>query len=1180
MRNKLQPYVGPRPFERGDQALFFGRDREARDLLSLVVAHEAVLLYAQSGAGKTSLLNAMLIPFLEEKGFQVLPTARVRGSIPEGIEPDQIPNLYVLNTLVSWAGDESQPEDLARMSLAQFLSAREQPDDEEEEGTDSTRRAIIFDQFEELFSFYPERWKEREDFFRQVAEILTDPALRVLFAMREDYLASLTPYASLLPERLRTRYRLERLRAEAAQQAVEKPLQDTGYSFADGVAASLVQELLNIKAKSVTDEMVDVPGEYVEPVQLQVVCQNLWLNLPSNVEVITADHLQSFGDVEEALRSFYERAIETAEAKSGVNKDDLRRWFHEQLITPVGTRGTVFRGDEQTGGILNSAVDMLEDQHIIRAEMRSGARWYELTHDRLIEPIRKANEAWHEEEQKRRIEEERVKAQEQARIAKRFRRLTAALVVLFLAAASISVFAFYQRQEAKDQTRLADKSREEAEKQTQIALSRQLVAQAFNHLDSQLDLSLLLSLEAGRIDDTLETRSSLFSGSLFSGVYHSPHLNTFLHGHRSRVYSVSFSPDPNGKLLASGSDDNTIILWDVEAKEQVGQLTGHEDPVLSVCFSPDGKLLASGSYDNTIILWDVAKGQQMGQSLIGHKADVNSVSFSPDGKLLASGSDDNTIILWDVATQKQVGQPLKGHKYYDVYSVCFSPDPDSNLLASGSADKTIILWDVATQKQVGQLTGHKGAVLSVCFSSDGKLLASGSGDRTIILWDVATRLPVGEPLKGHKSYVYSISFSPDGKLLASGSRDNSIILWDVATQKQVGQPLTGHKNSVRSVCFSPDPDSNLLASGSYDNTTILWDVEIGQWTGHESSVNSVCFSPDGNLLASGSNDNTIILWDVETGQQMGQSLIGHKADVNSVCFSPDPDSNLLASGSDGKRLASGSYDYDQTIILWDVATGQRVGEPLTGHRFRSDVLSVCFSPDGNLLASGSWDDTIILWDVATGQPVGEPLTGHKNSLRSVCFSPDGKRLASGSSDNTIILWDVETRKRVDEPLKGHKDSVRSVCFSRDGNLLASGSADKTIILWDVKTGQQIGQSLIGHKADVVSVSFNPDGKRLVSGSLDNTIILWDVETRQQVGQPLTEHKNFVMSVSFSPDGKTLASGSTDKTIILWDDVDPDSWPARARRIVNRNLTDAEWKQYLGDEQYRKTFCDLPGPGEN
>jgi WD40 repeat protein len=987
------PYPGPRPFEEKEQDLFFGRDREVRELLSLIAAHRAVLLYAQSGAGKTSLLNARIIPLLKEGKFEVvLPVARVRGPRAEEIGLEEIPNIYVLNTLTGWSGDSADTASLAPVSLAAFLGEREHLTDEDEL---PLPRVVIFDQFEELFTFYPERWEERQDFFLQMAEALKDdPLLRVLFVIREDYLAQLEPYTKHLPERLRTRYRLERLRKEAACMAVEGPLRGTGRSFDTGAAENLVQELLNIQVESAPGETIQVVGEYVEPVQLQVVCQNLWLNLPPDVNVITSDHLQEFGDVEEALKGFYETAIGMAAEEPGVKKDDLRRWFTNELITPAGTRGIVFRDVERTGEIPNSAVDVLEKQHIIRAEVRGGERWYELTHDRLIEPVRKANESWLEEEQRRQVEEERRRADEQTRIARRFLGFTIALVVVALMAIVATVFAFHQARVARERQIEAEGAKAEAEKQSRIALSRQLAAQSLFRLDDQLDLALLLGVEACRIDRTVESR-----GSLLAGLRHNPHLDAFLRGHK--------------------------------------------DPVSSVC-------------------------------------------FSPDGKLLASGSSDSTIILWDVATRQRVGEPLTGHKSW-VYSVCFSPD--------------------------------------------GKLLASGSWDDTIILWDVATRQPVGEPLTGHKDDVYSVCFSPDGKLLASGSWDDAIILWDVATRQRVGEPLTGHK---------------------YD-------------------VSSVCFSPDGKLLASGSGGigtgGTIILWDVATGQRVGEPLTGHKDDVRSVCFSPD--SKLLASGS-----------RDRTIILWDVATRQRVGEPLTGHK--SYVSSVCFSPDGKLLASRSSDNTIILWDVATGQRAGEPLTGHTDSVLSVCFSPDGKLLASRSSDSTIILWDVSRGQRVGGPLTGHKYDVYSVCFSPDGKLLASGSGgiltEGTIILWDVATGQRVGEPLTGHKSSVYSVCFSPDSKLLASGSKDNTIILWDVATGQRVGEPLTGHTDPVSSVCFSPDGKLLASGSWDDTIILWD-VDLESWKDRARRIANRNLTRAEWKQYLGDEPYRKTSPDLPVPDQ-
>ena len=244
------------------------------------------------------------------------------------------------------------------------------------------------------------------------------------------------------------------------------------------------------------------------------------------------------------------------------------------------------------------------------------------------------------------------------------------------------------------------------------------------------------------------------------------------------------------------------------------------ESVLAVAFSPDGKLLASGSSDNTVNLWDMANGTQVGQPLKGHKNAVFGVTFSQDGKLLASGGMDGTSVLWDVATRTQVGEPLKGHRG-PVYSVAFTPD--GKLLASGGFDDTVILWDVTTRTQVGEpLVGHQSSVRGITFSPDGKMMASGSFDDTVILWNVANGTQVGQALKDHKGVVNSVAFSPDGRLLASGSSDDTVILWDVANRTQVGQPLKGHKNAVFGVTFSPD--GKLLASGGMDGTVILWDV--------------------------------------------------------------------------------------------------------------------------------------------------------------------------------------------------------------------------------------------------------------------------------------------------------------------------------------------------------------------
>jgi serine/threonine protein kinase len=290
-------------------------------------------------------------------------------------------------------------------------------------------------------------------------------------------------------------------------------------------------------------------------------------------------------------------------------------------------------------------------------------------------------------------------------------------------------------------------------------------------------------------------------------------LDKSLTGHSSWVDSVIYSPD--GRYLASGSNDKTIKIWEVATGKQLRTLTGHYGEVYSVVYSPDGRYLASGSWDKNIKIWEVATGKQL-RTLTGHSSPVLSVVYSPDGRYLASGNGDKTIKIWEVATGKQL-RTLTGHSDW-VLSVAYSPD--GRYLASGSHDKTIKIWEVATGKQLRTLTGHSDWVLSVAYSPDGRYLASGSGDKTIKIWEVATGKEL-RTLTGHSSGVYSVVYSPDGRYLAGGSWDNTIKIWEVATGKEL-RTLTGHSYSVLSVVYSPD--GRYLASGSADKTIKIWRV--------------------------------------------------------------------------------------------------------------------------------------------------------------------------------------------------------------------------------------------------------------------------------------------------------------------------------------------------------------------
>ncbi len=1152
--------------------MFFGREREASDLLSLVVAHGEVLVYAQSGAGKTSLLNARLIPLLEEERFQVLPLTRVRGVIPQGLKPEEIANLYIFNTLLGWADKALDPRELAQVALAGFLEGLNAGNERE-----GLPRVILLDQFEEIFSFYPERWRDREGFFEQVREGLeADPLLRVVFVIREDYLALLDPYAPLLPEELRTRFRLERMRREAALSAVTGPLAGTGRVFAAGVAERLVEELLKVRVETAAARPEVVTGESIEPVQLQVVCQSLWQSLPVEVIDITEAHLQSFGDVTQALTGFYERAIKAAQG-TGVGEGDLREWFQHDLITPVDTRGTVYRGDKTTGGIPNAAVDVLENLHVVRGEWRAGARWYELTHDRLIEPIRESNrkwlaERWEAEQARKHLE---VKVAEWARMGRGRGGLLDEVELLeaqrwfnILDSAGLGysqdVVALFEKSRAaieetikeKESTRqrelaqaralaTAEAARAEeakhavrrarrfsavlaatliltlmtalyalqqkgvAEKQARESFSRELTAAAIDELEIDPERSILLAL--GALDQRITPKAE----DVLHRAMGASRVRLALSSHTETVSRVAYSP--KGQTLATASSDGTAKVWDGKSGREVLTLTLGVRPRLGVDTQEVSSELARelGMPKPTGVL---IKGLTAGGA--GEKAGIK-----PGDVIVKIGGTeidtDNafTRVLAEHLPGSSVAVELIREKERIIVAAVLDKWPieasgiafNHNGMRLATAGWHLVkLWDLASGREVLSLRDTD-TVNRVAFSPDGKLLATAGANQLAKLWDADTGQEV-LALK-HDAAGFDLVFSPDGKQLATGPSDGKTAVWDVSSGKKLLE-LSGHTDPVDAIAYSPD--GKRLATASRTWKARVWDASSGKeilFLPHPAAVYDIAYSKAG-FLATASEDGKVRFWDPRAGQNT-ITLAGHRGAVWNIAFS-----------SSGLELATASAD--KTAKVWGMLPQESPDDYFAAHE--DQVFGIAFSPDGKQLATASVDKTAKIWD-ANSWEERITLSGHEAPVRGIAFSPDARRLATASHDETAKLWDTVSGGLI-HTLSGHTDYVLAVSFNPDGKSLATASGDSTAKMWDLESGRVL-RTLSGPEGPVMDVTFSPEGGRLATASADGTAKVWDAASGQ-TKLDLSGHKDDVWAVAFSPDGKRLATASRDKTAKLWD----------------------------------------------
>ncbi len=1190
------PFVGLRPFERDEAMLFFGRDEQTLELLERLHEKRFLAVVGSSGCGKSSLVRAGLLSKLQAS------TAMSDRWRVVTLKPGSRPFVELAAALAVTLCDGSGidvpafAEALRTGGLTPLLDTLAPVFE-----SGDTSLLLLVDQFEELFRFGMQngdaaRREEAAEFVALLLGLARQTAFLayVVVTLRSDFLGDCDAFRGL-PEALNeSQYLVPRLPRDKRQEAIEGPARLYGKRIAprlvdrllnDGGAAPDQLPVLQHALMRVWDATGDAAELDIEPYKA---VGGLAEALSNHAKEALADLAPD--DLSAAEKLF--RALTTTDAN---NRQTRRPRTLAQLLEETGVeRGSlvrvidVFRGHGRSFLMPPPAVELADDTLVdisheslirqwgtlrgwVEAEAEAGKIYRRLAEDSeryavgkgslLVERALEAARYWRRETLPTAAWAKRYGggfdatmaflAESEGRERRQIvleRAVKATLAVLFLLISVLSFFAVRQWLAAREKTfeanfnlaKMYEEKAGSALKDANAGKAPQAYAKAW--------LFSLAALKQPVGDRSLPVAlGNLLAPDLRIGafpVWRSPQTS-------KPINAVTFSPD--GRRLASASDDRTIQVWDVASGQSVATLQGHSDEVWSVAFSPDGRRLASASKDRTIRVWDVVRGQSVA-TLKGHSDAVGSVAFSPDGRRLASASEDRTIRVWDVASGLSMAT-LKGHSRA-VVSVAFSPD--GRRLASASWDRTIRVWDVSSGHSVATLQGHSDSVWSVAFSPDGRRLASASEDGTIRVWDVSSGQSVAI-LQGHSAAVRSVAFSPDGRRLASASKDGTTRVWDVSSGQSVAT-LQGHSAGVLSIAFSPD--GRRLASASEDGTIRVWEVSYGQKVatlqGHSGAISSVAFSLDGRRLASASLDRTIRVWDLASGQSVA-TLQGHSDAVASVAFSPD-----------GHRLASASLD--QTIRVWDVASGQSVAT-LQGH---SDaVRSVAFSPDGRRIASASEDRTIRVWDAVSGQSVA---TLYSSPAWSVAFSPDGRRVASASSDRTIKVWDVESGQRV-AILQGHSDAVRSVAFSPDGRCIASASDDRTIRVWDVASEQNVA-TLQGHSAAVLSVAFSPDGRRLASASEDGTVRVWDVSSGQSVAT-LQGHSAAVLSVAFSPDGRRLASASWDKTIRFWFASFPE---ALASPKMRADAVEKIYRASLHVLRYRPTELDfepLPDlkPGE-
>jgi WD40 repeat protein/DNA-binding SARP family transcriptional activator len=1175
------PYKGLARFEPSDAEFFFGRERLGAVLVARLVGAGLVGVVGPSGSGKSSLIRAGLLPALREGGLPG--SSRWRQVIVR-------PGGHPLQELARTLGVQDERPGMLLAAAEQCARA-------------DGRLLLVVDQFEEVFTACLDQQEQTSFLNELLAAVTAERGAIVVLGIRADYYGRCAEHPGLAEQLEASQVLVGPMDAEEVRRAVELPAHRAGLRVEPQLSKAMVADVarepggLPLLSTALLEcwerrqgrtltlagyrERGGVHGAVarlaerawltLDPAE-QAASRRVLLRLagPGEGQAVTRRRV-ALAELEPERDQPTARALEVLTARRLLTASEatvevaheallwewprLRGWLEEDVQGRALHRHLTQAAREWEAGGRDPA-------ELYRGVRLAGALDWAGDHHADLNDLERAFLDAGRTAAEREVADARQRAEREARTSRRLRGLLAGLAAVLVLALVASGFALTLRAQAQHQTLVA-------EHQTLVAESRRLGAQAL--LQGDLDRSLLLALEAVRLDDSVDTR-----GALLTSLLRSPQAVWMTRGGGgggNRLEELALSP--NGQTLAAVDSGGLLYLWNAQTGRRLaGPLRGANDAgaYYVARFSRDGRFLATGGAADYggMLLWDVASRKVVAQlRLAPSEGDITDAAFSPDGQTLAAGTVTGSLVFWNL--KNRGGRPSVLHPHHPPVPAFEQGRGITLAFASGGAmlytsahDGKTILWDVAHRHPVRELP--IGGALAV--SPDGTTLALGQLNGSIILADAGTgRRRV---LPGHTAEVFRLAFSRDGTTLASVSNDGTGIVWHLATRQPL-QMLRGHTGWVHGVAFSPDGAT--LYTSSLDDSLIAWDLTgtrglARQLTHTAGQVGGVAFSSH-DLLALVRSDGPAQLWDLHKRAPIATFPSIRSAGVPSaVAFSPD-----------GRLLAVDNYA-DGTVWLFDVATHAQVGrlrpayQPIALSNVPGDVNGMAFSlRDGKLLATAENDGWTTLWDLAKRAPVGPPVQPEPGvPVDSVAFSPDGSTLAWGMDRGTVILTRVSDGTVLHTLPIIDGSAVAALAFSHDGGTLATGTWDGHERLWDPNTGTPRGEPWLTPAGPVQTTSFSPDGQMLATSGAGSAE-LWDASSGKQIGTLVTGRSDKGSAAAFDRTGHTLVTTSRNGTVLLWD-VDPASWRRRACALANRRLTQQEWQDFLPGRPY-KPSCEPP-----